>query len=50
MNQTERSSSKSQKIGEEIGVIFFLWLVILIMATLTGLWVKFFWIGWVLVK
>jgi hypothetical protein len=43
MDKKQRSKS-----GELIGNILFWWLFLMVFGSITALWIRFFWIGWVL--
>lgn len=39
---------KKDRAGEIFASIILGWLVFIVLGTLTGVWVKLFWLGWVL--
>lgn len=39
-----------KQIGEYIGNAIAIWFTFVVLATLTGAWVKIFWLGWVFAK
>jgi len=43
MNKKQNSNS-----GDLFANLIAWWLVIMVFGSITGIWVKFFWIGWVL--
>ena len=40
--------NKNKKTGEELARILAILIVFMIMSTFIGLWIKFFWLGFVL--
>ena len=47
MTEQELKESSGEKSGTQVAAVILWWLLLMILSSLTGAWIKIFWVGWV---